>query len=140
MLTVAVRQVAQRCACPVPTNAIEHLDLLLGLKDEAGNDVPVDKRPAWDLIHLNVGLGDLIYCVPNIKSHRSPALRFRRGDHGRMRQQYEKNLDTPDPSDQEESPPGEDRLGEYDTDPRTHMTRFSSRAARSNTIRSHERS
>ena len=55
---------------PSSTNAIEHLDVLLGLKDAAGNDVPEAKRPTWDAIHFNVGLGDLIYCVPNIKSHR----------------------------------------------------------------------
>ena len=73
--------------------AIEHIDLLLGLKDAAGNDVPTDKRPDWALIHFNVGLGDLIYCVPNIKSHR--VLPHNAG--GVIRtdaMQYEKNLDT----------------------------------------------
>lgn len=56
---------------PSSTNALEQIDLLLGLKDAAGNDVPEAKRPTWDLIHLNVGLGDLIHRVPNLKSHRS---------------------------------------------------------------------
>lgn len=56
---------------PSSTNMIEHLDRLLGFKDAAGNNVPDDKRPVWDLIHFNAGLGDLIYCMPNIKSHRA---------------------------------------------------------------------
>jgi hypothetical protein len=55
---------------PSSTNAIEHIDLLLGLKDAAGKGVPEEKRPTWNLVHLNVGLGDLIYHVPNLKSHR----------------------------------------------------------------------
>lgn len=55
---------------PSSTNAIAYLDVLLGLKDASGNDVPEAKRPTWDVIHFNVGLGDLVYCVPNIKSHR----------------------------------------------------------------------
>ena len=78
---------------PNSANAVEDIDLLLGLKDAAGNDVPADKRPNWDLIHFNVGLGDLIYCVPNIKSHR--ILSFDYG--GVIRtdaKQYEQNLET----------------------------------------------
>ena len=78
---------------PSSTNAIEHLDLLLGLRDAAGKEVPEDKRPNWDLIHFNVGLGDLIYCMPNLKSHRVQA--YNAG--GVIRtdaKQYEKNLET----------------------------------------------
>ncbi len=78
---------------PNSANAVKDIDLLLGLKDAAGNDVPADKRPNWDLIHFNVGLGDLIYCVPNIKSHR--ILSFDYG--GVIRtdaKQYEQNLET----------------------------------------------
>ena len=78
---------------PNSANAVENIDLLLGLKDESGNDVPADKRPNWDLIHFNVGLGDLVYCVPNIKSHR--ILSFDYG--GVIRtdaKQYEENLET----------------------------------------------
>jgi len=78
---------------PNSTNAVEDIDRLLGLKDAAGNDVPADKRPNWDLIHFNVGLGDLVYCVPNIKSHR--ILSFDYG--GVIRtdaKQYEQNLET----------------------------------------------
>ena len=78
---------------PNSANAIEDVDLLLGMKDAKGNDVPADKRPDWDLIHFNVGLGDLVYCVPNIKSHR--ILSFESG--GVIRtdaKQYEQNLET----------------------------------------------
>jgi hypothetical protein len=77
---------------PNSANAVEDIDLLLGLKDAAGNDVPAEKRSNWDLIHFNVGLGDLIYCVPNIKSHR--ILSFDYG--GVIRtdaKQYEQNLE-----------------------------------------------
>ena len=77
---------------PNSTNAVEDIDRLLGLKDAAGNDVPADKRPNWNLIHFNVGLGDLVYCVPNIKSHR--ILSFEYG--GVIRtdaKQYEQNLE-----------------------------------------------
>lgn len=77
---------------PNSTNAIEQIDLLLGLKDAAGNDVPQAKQPTWDLVHLNVGLGDLIYRVPNLQSHRSLPY-----DLGGVittdAAQYEKNLD-----------------------------------------------
>lgn len=82
-----------RLVLPSSTNAIEHFDLLLGLRDAAGNDVPADRRPAWDVIHFNVGLGDLMYCVPNIKSHR--VLPFDCG--GVIRTdaaRYEQNLET----------------------------------------------
>ena len=78
---------------PNSTNAIEDIDLLLGLKDAAGNVVSADKLPKWDLIHFNVGLGDLVYCVPNIKSHR--ILSFDCG--GVIRtdaKEYEQNLET----------------------------------------------
>ena len=46
------------------STAVEYIDLLLGIKDASGKDVPEDRRPTWDLIHLNVGLGDLVYSVP----------------------------------------------------------------------------
>ena len=78
---------------PNSASAVEDIDSLLGLKDVAGNDVPAEKRPSWDLIHFNVGLGDLVYCVPNIKSHR--ILSFDYG--GVIRtdaKQYEQNLET----------------------------------------------
>lgn len=78
---------------PSSTNAIKHLDLLLGLTDAAGKAVPDEKQPSWDLIHLNVGLADLIYCMPNIKSHRVQP----HNAGGVIRtnaEQYEKNLET----------------------------------------------
>ncbi|MEZ6141185.1 MAG: SGNH/GDSL hydrolase family protein [Zavarzinella sp.] len=56
---------------PNSTNMLQHLDLLLGISNAAGKEVPQDKRPTWDLIHFNAGFGDLIYCVPNLKSHRT---------------------------------------------------------------------
>lgn len=78
---------------PNSTNAIEQIDLLLGFKDANGKDVPGSKQIAWDLIHLNIGLGDLIYRVPNLKSHRNLPY-----DLGGVittdAAQYEKNLDT----------------------------------------------
>jgi hypothetical protein len=75
------------------TNMIEHLDLLLGIKNAAGNELPEDKRPSWDLIHLNVGLGDLIHCVPHLQSHRVLP-RDLGGVPRTDPMQYEKNLDT----------------------------------------------
>ena len=78
---------------PNSTNAIEQIDVLLGLKDANGKDVLESKQTTWDLIHLNVGLGDLIHRVPNLKSHRSLPY-----DLGGVittdAAQYEKNLDT----------------------------------------------
>ena len=55
---------------PSSSTAIEYLDTLLGKIDRNGNPVPEDKQPKWDLIHVNVGLGDLIHRVPNLKSFR----------------------------------------------------------------------
>jgi hypothetical protein len=78
---------------PNSTSAVKHLDRLLGFKDAAGTDVPVGKRPTWDLIHFNVGLGDLIYCVPNIKSHRVLP-HYAGGVIRTDAMQYEKNLDS----------------------------------------------
>lgn len=78
---------------PSSGNAIEQIDLLLGLKDVAGNDLPESKRPVWNVVHLNVGLGDLIYRVPGLKSHRSLPYDFG-GVITTPPEQYEKNLDT----------------------------------------------
>lgn len=50
--------------------AIEHLDMLLGRVDRNGKALPEDKWPVWDLIHFNVGLGDLIHRMPGIESFR----------------------------------------------------------------------
>lgn len=55
---------------PSSTTAVAHLDLLLGYVDRNGKPMAEDKRPKWDLIHINVGLGDLIHRVPDMKSFR----------------------------------------------------------------------
>lgn len=46
--------------------ALAHLDQLLGRVDRNGKPLPEGEWPTWDLIHLNVGLGDLIYIVPGL--------------------------------------------------------------------------
>lgn len=75
------------------TQAIEQIGLLLGLKDAKGGEIPEKQRTVWNLIHVNVGLGDLIYRVPGLKSHRCLP-----HDLGGVittpLEQYEKNLDT----------------------------------------------
>lgn len=50
--------------------ALDHLDRMLGLVDGKGEPVPEDRRPTWDLIHINVGLGDLIHRVPKMDTFR----------------------------------------------------------------------
>jgi hypothetical protein len=55
---------------PSSTTALTHLDQLLGFVDRNGQPVPEDRLPKWDLIHVNVGLGDLIHRVPNMDSFR----------------------------------------------------------------------
>lgn len=50
--------------------ALKHLDQLLGRRDQGGKEVPEEKRPRWDLIHVNVGLGDLVYRAPGMESFR----------------------------------------------------------------------
>ena len=48
----------------------EELDQFLGRIDRSGKPVPKEKWPTWDLIHVNVGLGDLVHCVPGLKEIR----------------------------------------------------------------------
>lgn len=71
---------------------LEHLDEILGRVDRNGNPVPEEKWPTWDMIHVNVGLGDLIYRVPDLKDFRVMPI-----DAGGVittdTKQYEKNLD-----------------------------------------------
>lgn len=55
---------------PNSTAALEHLDTLLGYTDRSGKPVPEGKRPGWDMIHINVGLGDLIHRVPDLEAFR----------------------------------------------------------------------
>lgn len=59
-----------RDAVPHSGNALVFFDQLLGFADANGDALPEGKRPAWDLIHVNVGLGDLIHRVPNMESFR----------------------------------------------------------------------
>lgn len=74
------------------STAIEYLDLLLGRMDRNGKPLPKDQWPTWDLIHVNVGLGDLIYCVPDIESFRVLPIHAG-GVVATEPKQYEKNLD-----------------------------------------------
>ncbi|MEM9348365.1 MAG: SGNH/GDSL hydrolase family protein [Planctomycetota bacterium] len=74
------------------TNALEHLDLLLGYADRNGKPVPPEKRPAWDMIHINVGLGDLIHCVPDLESFRVLPIHVG-GEVATGQEQYRANLD-----------------------------------------------
>ena len=60
------------------TSVLEHFDQLIGEGD-------------WDLIHFNVGLGDLIYCAPGMKAFRVFP-RHVGGLRNTTPEQYEKNL------------------------------------------------
>ena len=60
------------------TSVLEHLDTLLGEDD-------------WDLIHVNVGMGDLVYRVPNMMSFRVMS-KAAGGIRATSPQQYERNL------------------------------------------------
>ena len=71
---------------------LEHLDLLLGYADASGKPVAEEKRPKWDLIHINVGLGDLIHCVPDLKDFRVLPIHMG-GVVATSPEQYAKNLD-----------------------------------------------
>ncbi|MFK7790889.1 MAG: SGNH/GDSL hydrolase family protein [Phycisphaeraceae bacterium] len=55
---------------PSSGNMLKRLDQLLGYNDRNGKPLPKDTRPKWDLIHINVGLGDLIHRAPKMESFR----------------------------------------------------------------------
>lgn len=74
------------------TTALKHLDQLLGYIDRNGKPVPKDKQPQWDIIHVNVGLGDLIHRAPNIESFRVMPIHAG-GVVATSPEQYQKNLD-----------------------------------------------
>ncbi len=74
------------------SSALEHLDQLLGRIDRNGKPVPQEKWPDWDLIHINVGLGDLVHRVPNMRSLRLLPISSG-GVIATQPDQYEKNLD-----------------------------------------------
>lgn len=77
---------------PNSTTAVQRLDHLLGRFDRNGNPVPKDKWPVWDLIHVNVGLGDVVHCMPDIKSFRILPIHAG-GVMATSAEQYEQNLD-----------------------------------------------
>lgn len=74
------------------TNAIKHFDQLLGKLDRNGKPVPEEKLPKWDLIHINVGLGDLIHRAPDMESFRVMPIHVG-GVITTDKKSYEKNLD-----------------------------------------------
>lgn len=74
------------------SSVLEHLDQLLGRIDRNGKPVPQENWPNWDLIHINVGLGDLVHRVPNMKSLRLLPISSG-GVIATQPNQYEKNLD-----------------------------------------------
>jgi hypothetical protein len=73
------------------TNALKHLDQLIGKLDRNGKPVPEEKWPKWDMIHVNVGLGDLVHRVPDIKDLRVLPIHIG-GVMATDAKQYEKNL------------------------------------------------
>lgn len=81
-----------RTAVANSTAALEHIDQLLGRVDRNGNPVPEAQWPAWDLIHVNVGLGDLIHRAPKMDSFRVMPIHAG-GVVATKPEQYEKNLD-----------------------------------------------
>lgn len=74
------------------TTALENLDHLLGRLDRNGKPIHEEQWPTWDLIHVNVGLGDLIYRTPNMESFRVLPIHAG-GVLATEQSQYEKNLD-----------------------------------------------
>lgn len=71
---------------------LEYLDQVLGYADANGKPVAEAKRPKWDLIHINVGLGDLIHRVPDMKNFRVLPIHTG-GVVATSPEQYSKNLD-----------------------------------------------
>ena len=52
------------------STALEQLGYLLGYYDRHGEQLADEDRPKWDVIHFNVGLGDIIHRAPGMKSFR----------------------------------------------------------------------
>ena len=77
---------------PNSPHALKRLGQLLGHVDVNGKPVAKDKQPTWDLIHVNLGLGDLVYRVPGLEDFRVLPI-----DSGGVvatsPDQYRKNLD-----------------------------------------------
>ncbi len=74
------------------TTALENLDRLLGYIDRNGKVLDEKDRPQWDVIHFNLGLGDLIHVMPDIKSFRVLPIDAG-GVLATSPEQYEQNLD-----------------------------------------------
>jgi len=74
------------------TTALHDLNRLLGYLDKEGKLLPREQRPVWDLIHVNFGLGDLVYRAPNMKSFRVMSIQAG-GIRATPAGQYEANLD-----------------------------------------------
>jgi hypothetical protein len=73
-------------------SVVENLDWWLGRVDRDGKPLPEDTWPSWELIHFNVGLGDLIYRAPNMESFRVLPIHAG-GVVATSPKDYEKNLD-----------------------------------------------
>jgi acyl-CoA thioesterase-1 len=71
--------------------ALKHLDQLLGYVDRNGENLAPEDRPTWDVIHLNLGLGDLVYRAPGMKAFRIMPIHAG-GVRTTSAEDYEKNL------------------------------------------------
>lgn len=76
---------------PSTAAALEHLDRLLGHLDKNGNMAAPENRKKWDVIHVNLGLGDLIHRAPNMKSFRVMPIHVG-GVRNTAPKRYEENL------------------------------------------------
>lgn len=71
--------------------ALTHLDRLLGYVDRNGERLAPEDRPTWDVIHFNLGLGDLVYRAPGMKAFRILPIHAG-GVRATSPEDYEKNL------------------------------------------------
>ena len=71
--------------------ALKNLDRLLGYIDREGKPLKPEARPKWDVIHFNLGLGDLVYRAPGMKSFRVMPIHFG-GVRATAPEDYTKNL------------------------------------------------
>lgn len=76
---------------PNSTNALIHFDRLLGYLDNQGKPLTKNKRPQWDVIHVNFGLGDLIHRAPNMTQFRVMPIHMG-GVRTTLPEEYEANL------------------------------------------------
>lgn len=71
--------------------ALDHLDQLLGYTDRNGEKLAPQDRPKWDVIHFNLGLGDLVYRAPGMEAFRILPIHAG-GVRTTSPEDYEKNL------------------------------------------------